>query len=254
MHNVRLLVSYDGTDLEGWQAQPLARTVQGELNKALSTVLKVEVKTYAAGRTDAGVHATGQVVHFQTPRLIPDKAWVPALNSVLPRDIAVWRAEEVSPDFHARHSATSRTYKYDVVIEGPRAPLRARYASWIEGPIDVETMRQVWVSLLGRHDFTHFGSTGSDPTNPVCTVTDARIDTQEDTLAFHITADHFLYHMVRRLVGTALRVGRGVLTPQGFADTWAGHGPKPSGPTAPPHGLTLARVGYPGEFVFPART
>jgi tRNA pseudouridine38-40 synthase len=109
-------------------------------------------------------------------------------------------------------------------------------------------MAEVWSSLLGTHDFTHFGSTGSDPTSPICTVTDARLSKQEDTLYFDITANHFLYHMVRRLVGTALRVGKGVLTPQGFADTWAGHGPKPSGPTAPPHGLTFVKVTYPPPF------
>lgn len=250
MHTVRLLVSYDGTDLEGWQIQPRARTGQGELEKALHKVLKTEVRTAAAGRTDAGVHATGQVVSFQTPRVLPERAWIPALNSVLPRDIAVWRAEEVSPDFHARHSAISRSYRYDVVCQGPRAPLKARHASWIEGPLDVAAMREVWSSLLGTHDFTHFGSTGSDPTSPICIVTETRLSQREDTLTFEITANHFLYHMVRRLVGTALRVGRGVLTPQGFADTWAGHGPKPSGPTAPPHGLTFVAVGYPPEFAW----
>lgn len=250
MHTIRLLVSYDGTDLEGWQFQPRARTVQGELKEALRKVLKVEVRTAAAGRTDTGVHATGQVVSFQTPRLIPERAWIPALNSVLPRDIAVWRAEEVSPDFHARHSALSRSYRYDVVSQGPRAPLKARYASWVEGSLDVDAMREVWASLLGTHDFTHFGSTGSDPTNPICTVTEARISQREDVLSLHITANHFLYHMVRRLVGTTIRVGKGTLSHQGFADTWAGHGPKPSGPTAPPNGLTFVSVGYPSQFAW----
>lgn len=248
MHTIKLIVSYDGTDLEGWQIQPARRTVQGELQKALEKVLKVAVRTAAAGRTDAGVHATGQVVSFQTPRLIPEKAWVPALNAVLPRDIAVWRAEEVSPDFHARHKAISRSYRYAVVCEGPRAPLRARHASWVEGPLDEAAMEEVWSSLLGTHDFTHFGSTGSDPTSPICTVTEARMTKQEDTLYFDVTANHFLYHMVRRLVGTTLRVGKGVLSPQGFKDTWAGHGPKPSGPTAPPHGLTFVKVAYPPPF------
>jgi len=112
-------------------------------------------------------------------------------------------------------------------------------------------MQEAWSSLLGTHDFTHFGSTGSDPTSPICTVMNARLGQQEDSLTFEITADHFLYHMVRRLVGTTLRVGRGVLSLQGFQDTWAGHGPRPSGPTAPPHGLTFVAVGYPPEFAWP---
>lgn len=248
MHTMRLQVSYDGTDLFGWQIQPQARTGQGELEAALATVLKVPVKTACAGRTDAGVHATGQVVSFQTPRLIPERAWIPALNAVLPRDIAVWHAEETHPEFHARHSAISRSYRYQVVHRGPRQPLRARHASWVEGPLDVEAMREVWTSLLGTHDFTHFGSTGSDPTSPICTVTDAALIEAGDTLHFTITADHFLYHMVRRLVGTTLRVGKGVLSGEGFQATWAGIGPRPSGPTAPPHGLSLIAVGYPPRF------
>ena len=245
MHTMRLLVSYDGTDLLGWQIQPRGRTGQAELEKALTKVLKTEVKTAAAGRTDAGVHATGQVISFQTPIVIPARAWVPALNSVLPRDIAVWRAEEASPDFHARHSAISRTYRYTLVHRGPRAPLKARHASWIEGPLDVAAMQEVWSTLLGTHDFTHFGSTGSDPVNPICTVTQAQLTEDTDTLYFDVTANHFLYHMVRRLVGTAIRVGRGILSAEGFQDTWRGLAPKPSGPTAPPHGLTFVGVGYP---------
>lgn len=245
MHTMRLLVSYDGTDLLGWQIQPRGRTVQGDLEAALKQVLKTDVRTAAAGRTDAGVHAVGQVVSFATPRLLPERAWVPALNSVLPRDIAVLRAEEASPDFHARHSAISRSYTYAIVHRGPRLPLRARHASWIEGPLDLAAMREVWASLLGTHDFTTFGSTGSDPANPVCTVTEAQLREDGDTLYLDITADHFLYHMVRRLVGTALRVGKGVLTVEGFRDTWRGLAPKPSGPTAPPHGLTFVSVGYP---------
>ena len=248
LHTVRFLVSYDGTDLDGWQIQPHRRTGQGELEKALSKVLEVPIRTASAGRTDAGVHATGQVVSFQTPKLIPDEAWVPALNSVLPRDIAVWQAEVVDATFHARHSAISRSYRYAAVVEGPRSPLKARFASWVEGPLDEAAMAEVWTSLLGTHDFVHFSSTGSDPSSPICTVTDARLERVGDTLHFHITADHFLYNMVRRLVGTTLRVGKGVLSVEGFRATWAGIGPKPSGPTAPPHGLILRHVGYPPHF------
>ncbi|MEB3197053.1 MAG: tRNA pseudouridine(38-40) synthase TruA [Candidatus Sericytochromatia bacterium] len=244
---MRLLVSYDGTDLLGWQVQTRGRTVQGLLESALGKVLKSPVRTAAAGRTDSGVHAAGQVVSFQTPKLLPQEAWIPALNSVLPRDIAVLRAEEVSPDFHARHSAISRSYRYAVVHRGPRSPLQARFASWVEGPLDLVALREVWSSLLGTHDFTHFASTGSDPVSPICRVSQAEIQEEGSTLFFHITADHFLYHMVRRLVGTALRVGRGVLSVEGFRNTWEGVAPRPSGPTAPPHGLTFVSVGYPAQ-------
>ena len=245
MHMMRMLVSYDGTDLQGWQIQTKGRTGQRDLELALATVLKTEVRTVSAGRTDAGVHATGQVISFQTPRLLPERAWVPALNSVLPRDIAVWRAEEASPDFHARHSAISRSYRYSVVHRGPRAPLKARHASWVEGPLDTAAMQEVWSSLLGTHDFSAFGSTGSDPSNPICTVNQAQLIEEGDTLHFDITASHFLYHMVRRLVGTTLRVGRGALSVEGFQRTWNGTAPRPSGPTVAPHGLTFVAVGYP---------
>ena len=251
MHTVRLKVSYDGTDLYGWQIQPVARTGQAELESALAKVLGQPVKTAAAGSTDAGVHAEGQVISFQSERVLPPQAWVPALNAVLPRDIAVTAGQEVSPDFHARHSALSRSYRYSVVHRGPRNPLKARYASWVRGPLDVSGMQEVWATLLGRHDFTHFGSTGSDPVSPLCTVKEARLVEEGDTLHFYITADHFLYHMVRRLVGTALRVGKGVLSAEGFRATWEGAGPKPSGPTAPPNGLTFLAVEYPPQHQWP---
>ncbi|MEB3285069.1 MAG: tRNA pseudouridine(38-40) synthase TruA [Candidatus Sericytochromatia bacterium] len=244
MHTMRLFVSYDGTDLLGWQIQPRGRTGQGLLEAALLKVLKVPVRVSAAGRTDTGVHAAGQVVSFQTPRLLPEQAWVPALNSVLPRDISVWRAEEAPPDFHARHSAISRSYRYAVVHRGPRLPLVSRYSSWVEGPLDLEALKEVWSSLLGTHDFTYFGSTGSDPANPICTVYNAQVLEEGNTLYFDITANHFLYHMVRRLVGTALRVGKGSLSKAGFLETWRGESSRPSGPSAPPHGLTFLSVAY----------
>ena len=242
---MRLLVSYDGTDLQGWQIQTLGRTGQRDLETALARILKVQVKTTCAGRTDAGVHATGQVISFETPFVLPARAWVPALNAVLPRDIAVWRAEEASPDFHARHSAINRSNRYSVVHRGPRAPLKARFASWVEGPLDVSAMQEVWSTLLGTHDFSSFGSTGSDPTSPICTVSEARLSEDGDYLHFDITACHFLYHMVRRLVGTTLRVGQGSLSVEGFQETWNGTASRPSGPTAAPNGLTFAGVGYP---------
>lgn len=247
VHTVRLKVSYDGTDLCGWQIQPSSRTGQGELEAALAKVLKVPVKTASAGRTDTGVHAEAQVVSFQSPLVLPASAWAPALNAVLPRDIAVLEGQEVSPDFHARHKALSRSYRYSVVHRGPRVPLKARYASWVYGPLDTEGMRAVWTSLLGRHDFTHFGSTGSDPASPFCTVKEARLVEDGDTLHFYITADHFLYHMVRRLIGTVLRVGKGVLSAEDFRATWEGRG-MVSGPTAPAHGLTFVAVEYPPEY------
>jgi tRNA pseudouridine38-40 synthase len=247
VHMIKMRVGYDGTDLRGWQIQPQARTGQGELEKALEKVLKTRVKTVCAGRTDTGVHATGQIVSFETPRMLPNHAWIPALNNILPRDMAIWKAEEVSPNFHARHCAISRSYRYSVVCSGPRAPLLARYASWVEGPLDVASMREVWISLLGSHDFTAFGSTGSDPSHPVCHVTEARLIQEGDLIHFDITANHFLYHMVRRLVGTTLRVGKTVLTPEAFKATWEGRYPKPSGPTAPPNGLTFVGVGYPED-------
>lgn len=248
LHTIKMLVSYDGTDFSGWQLQPGRRTVQGELELALGRVLKAGVKTAAAGRTDAGVHATGQVVSFVTPVVIPGPAWVPAMNSVLGRDVAVWWAEEAAQDFHARHSALCRSYRYTVLVGKPRSPVLARYAAWVGMPLAVEPMREVWSSLLGRHDFSAFMSTGSDPANPVCQVLDARVEEDGDLLHFYITADHFLYNMVRRLVGTVLRVGKGHLDAAGFRDTWLGRASRPSGPTAPSNGLTFIGVGYPERF------
>lgn len=251
---MRLLLSYDGTDFAGWQIQSQGRTVQGELERALSAVLKQPIRTAAAGRTDAGVHATGQVVSFATERMLPAEAWVPALNRELPRDVSVWEAQEVPADFHARHSARSRSYRYLVQVRGPRAPLWARTANWIAGPVDVEAMRAVWASLEGQHDFSAFGSTGSDPADPMVTVQRVALREEGDLIAFEISASHFLYHMVRRLVGTTLRVGRGLLSPEGFCEVWAGRSVRPSGPTAPPHGLSLVGVGYPAPFAWTQRS
>lgn len=254
MPTMRLLLSYDGTDFMGWQIQSRGRTVQAEVERALSAVLKQPIRTAAAGRTDAGVHAHGQVVSFTTERMIPAEAWVPALNRELPRDVSVWEAQEVSSDFHARHSARSRSYRYLVQVRGPRAPLWARQANWVAGPVDVEAMREVWLALEGQHDFSAFGSSGSDPSDPNITVQHVALREEGDLIAFEISACHFLYHMVRRLVGTTLRVGRGLLTSEGFREVWAGRSARPSGPTAPPHGLSLVSVGYPPAFVWTQRS
>jgi tRNA pseudouridine38-40 synthase len=245
LKTVRLFVAYDGTDFCGWQRQPQFRTVQGTLDAALKKVLKLDsISTAGAGRTDTGVHASHQVVSFVTPTIIPSSGWVPALNSVLPRDVSVWKAEITPEGFHARHSARSRSYRYQIQLSGPRDPLLARYTAWNGYPLDLEKMADVWYALKGKHDFSHFGSTGSDYVNPICTVKDVNLSVNGNLLSMEITADHFLYHMVRRLVGTTWRVGKGKLTREGFMDTWRGLAPKPSGPTAPANGLTFTKVSY----------
>ena len=206
------------------------------------------VSIIGSGRTDAGVHARGQVANFRTESRIPLQAFHQGLNSLLPKDIAVLEAHEAPPEFHARKSARSKTYEYRILNRRNRSPLNHHYAWWIAHPLDLAAMAGAAAALIGEHDFTAFRASGSDNINPVRRVLAAEWrDCPGDWLSFTITATGFLRGMVRSLVGTMTEVGRGKAPPMILAELLASHARHLAGPTAPPQGLYLVEVFYEEE-------
>ncbi len=239
----RATVAYDGTDFCGFQIQVGQRTVQGELEAALARITQTPVRVVGAGRTDSGVHAQGQViafrVHWNRPLAALHRGW----NAVLARDVAVLSLSEADAGFHPRYSATSRTYRYTIWRHPIRMPLLRRTAHWVPQPLDVAAMAQAARSLLGEHDFATFGRPPQG-TNTVRRVIRSAWTGKGDVLYFEITANAFLYRMVRSIVGTLLRVGRGALSTDEFAIRLASARRSMAGPTAPANGLCLMAVHY----------
>ena len=236
-----MVLEYDGTAYHGWQIQPEVPTVQGTVQAALRRLLQEPVRVVGAGRTDAGVHALGQVAHFHTRSTVEVERLRRALNALLPPDIAVRQLEEVPPGFHARRDATGRTYRYLIHRSDTPSALLRRYSWWVPVELDVERMRQASRYLLGWHDFSAFGTPpGSNPWREV-----RRVELQRagSLLAFEVEANAFLRGMVRTMVGLLVEVGRGRLTPEGFGALLR-PGQTRSPRSAPPQGLFLVRVSY----------
>ncbi len=241
----RATVEYDGTDFEGFQRQAAGhRTVQGELEGALGRIGWRGTSLMAAGRTDSGVHARGQVIAFDHEwRHTPD-ALVRALNAQLPADVSVWGAVEAEADFHPRYRARARTYVY-TVYQGPqRAALRDRYAWHVAETLDAAALAAAARHLIGRHDFATFGTDPDEGTNTVRTIHRAEWAVEDETWRFWIQADAFLFRMVRSLVGALVRVGSGVLTPDRFQALIEARDRSQCPPIAPAHGLCLDEVLY----------
>lgn len=244
VRNIACVVAYDGTDFHGYQRQGELRTVQAELERAAGVILKEAVPVAASGRTDTGVHAWGQVINFTTSCTIPVNRISFAFNSVLPPDVVMRAAVEVAPEFHARFSAKAKTYRYRVYNQAIPSPFLRRYTCHIPGKLDVPSMEQAAAHLIGRHDFRSFQSSGSTVQSTVRTVTAAQWQNNGNTVDFVITADGFLYNMVRIIVGTLLEVGRGKLSPPEMAAVIVARDRNRAGPTAVPEGLCLERVVY----------
>jgi len=244
-----LFLSYNGASYYGWQVQPEAITVQSVTEAALTTILNEETRTTGAGRTDTGVHASFFCAHFESSlaNLDTDSKLVFRLNSYLPRDISVMCIRKVTPEAHARFSATSRTYKY--YISRVKDPFCGNQSWYIYGNIDVEMMNRACL-ILGRHvDFTSFSRLHSDTKTNNCRIFSAHWDEdqKENKLVFTITADRFLRNMVRAIVGTMVDLGRGKTSLEKFEEIIAAHDRGMAGKSAPAQGLFLTGIEYPGD-------
>ena len=251
--NFALVVGYDGTDFRGFQYQPAQRTVQGELETALGRITSVPTRVHGAGRTDSGVHATGQVVNFTLHGTLDAPTLVRALNAVLPEDIAVSAARQVEPAFHARFSADARTYAYAIWNAPSRCPVRRRVACYVRTPLSVDAMAEAMRGLVGTHDFAAFsgsltGYRGSERVGPPSTVrhvSHAEWHRRGSAVILTITANAFLPHMVRNIVGASLFVGLGKRNSDDVRRILASRDRRLAPPPAPAQGLCLTRVHYP---------
>lgn len=242
MKNYKVVLAYDGTDFKGWQRQPDGRTVQGVLEEAVRKVTQKRTVVHGAGRTDAGVHALGQVASFRGAFKLTDDVLLRALNAVLPTDVRVFSLEEAPAGFHARKSARSKLYRYRIVHAPQASPLDRRYVLHWPYPLDVRAMREAARMFVRTDDFTAFSS-NRDRT-PVRTVRRSELRRTGPELVYTIEAEGFLRYMVRTIVGTLLEVGRGRTSPAQVEEIFRRKDRNLAGPTAAAKGLTLVRVDY----------
>jgi tRNA pseudouridine38-40 synthase len=248
MQNWKLLIEYDGTRYSGWQKQPHARTVQGELLKTAENVFGAKLEIGGAGRTDSGVHALGQVAHLKVnsrDKYAPQKIQK-SLNDSLPADINILRVQSAMLNFHARHDAVARYYLYQIATR--RTAFGKPFVWWIKDRLDAEAMARAAEMIVGRHDFRSFSERdGIAQNSTVVEVEQAEFVTAENLLLFRIGASHYLWKMVRRLVGTFVEIGRGNVTLKDFEKLLVNYSNQPAALTAPPSGLFLEQILYPGD-------
>jgi tRNA pseudouridine38-40 synthase len=246
-------IEYDGSRFHGWQTQqPGVRTVQLELEKALSRVADHPVEVHAAGRTDTGVHASCQVAHFDTDAVRKPHGWVMGSNIHLPDDVCILWSREVSGDFHARFSARGRTYRYYILNRLSRPALLAKRVTWIHSPLDAAKMHEAGQVLVGTHDFSSYRTVHCQAKSPVRTLRSLRVERRGDYLVLEVHADGFLHHMVRNIAGVLLAVGSGD-RPLAWAEEVLEHRDRTRGGiTASPHGLYFHRVDYAEAFGIPS--
>lgn len=246
MVRYKAVIAYDGTKFHGFQRQENGRTVQEELEKTLSKMASQPIQVFGSGRTDAGVHALGQVIHFDFPYERPLEAMRFALDTQSPEDIAVKKVEIVSEDFHARYLVKEKVYEFRVDIGKPRSPFRRHYASFFPYPLDLSRIEKALPDFLGTHDFTSFCASGSSVDSKTRTVYEATMEINEtgDELLFTFRGDGFLYKMIRIMVGTLLKIGNGRLPEDSIPLIIAKKDRHYAGPTAHPEGLYLKEVRY----------
>lgn len=244
MPTVKLIVEYDGSRYAGWQRQPDQPTIQEAFETAIQQLTQRTVSVIAAGRTDSGVHALGQVVSFRIDREWTPYEWTKGFNARLPQDIAVRSAVIMPDDFHARYSASGKLYEYRILNRPERPAVERAYLWHVHKPLDQEAMQQAAALLVGSHDFTSFEGTLTDNEDPICHLQQLSLTRQGDHILIHAYADRFLKHMVRAMVGTLVEVGHAKRTPQSLTDILAAKDRRVGGRTAPPQGLFLVRVDY----------
>jgi tRNA pseudouridine38-40 synthase len=247
MQRIKLTLSYDGSSYSGWQIQtkpPGIKTIQGVVEDGLKKLTGEEIKVIAAGRTDAGVHALGQVIHFETKSPIPIDRYPKALASVLPKDIVPLKAVAVDNSFHARYSAKLKTYHYTIDQGVMPHVFWRRFAYHHPFPLNLAEMKKAANLLIGTHDFTSFCASGSGVKNFVRTITSCALWQEEQFIHLEIKGNGFLYNMVRIIAGTLVEVGQGKLSPSQITSIIAARDRNAAGPTLPPEGLHLVKVEY----------
>ena len=244
MRNIKLTIEYDGTNYHGWQIQPNAITIQAAIQDALAKITKARTQIIGAGRTDTGVHAAGQVANFHTHSQMPLISFQKALNATLPRDIVIIDTEEVSPDFHARFSAASRTYRYTILNRAYPSALLRNNTYFFPEPIDVQAANTICQSLVGVRDFSSFQRSGSERINPICEIYECRCWQEQDLVYFEIEADSFLRGMVRAIVGTVLKLHDKEAGVNQLCGVLNARNRSVAGTSVPSHGLSLLRVKY----------
>lgn len=250
---IALGLEYDGSRFLGWQTQPGGGTVQDTLEAALGTIAAEPVSVTCAGRTDRGVHALEQVVHFEVAAQRPASAWVRGANALLPESVAVQWAREVPADFHARYSARARTYRYVLLNRAVRPAIAARHAGWFHAPLELAPMRAAARHLVGEHDFSAFRSAECQAKTPVRTLHALDIAQQGERFDFVLRANAFLHHMVRNVVGTLVYVGKGKHPPAWAREVLESRERSRAAPTFAAEGLYLERVEYEARWDLPLR-
>ncbi len=244
-------VEYLGSAYAGWQAQSSLTTIQSVVESALAAVANTSISVVCAGRTDAGVHARGQVLHFDTDVVRPLRGWTLGANSNLPRDVSLAWVRPVPGHFHARYSAEARTYRYFIFNRAVRSALVEGKAAQIHRPLDVERMKAAAPTLVGEHDFSAFRSAECQAKSPVRRLTALSVEREDDWVTIEVTANAFLHHMMRNIAGLLIAVGRGDEAPEWAEQVLRGRDRTLGAATAPPEGLYLWSVAYPAAFGLP---
>ncbi len=244
--NIKMVIAYDGTDFHGWQIQPNVVTVQGILQDTLRKLCQELINLYGSGRTDAGVHARGQVAHFKTLSKIPSANLRHALNELLPGSIRIYDCHEVDETFHARYSAKSKLYSYSILTSPICSPFQRRYAYHLPGPIDIEAMSKAARYYLGEHDFSSFCDAQDDSPSKVRTIFQSEVSKGEadQMVVYRVEANGFLHRMVRAIAGTLIEVGRGRVNALSVESLLEARDRVVAPWTAPAHGLCLEWVKY----------
>jgi tRNA pseudouridine38-40 synthase len=244
MNTVKLTIAYDGTDYRGWQIQPNGKTVQGEIEKSIRKIFGKDHRLHGTSRTDSGVHAACQVAHFKATRVIPIAKMADALNSALPKDIVILKAEYADTAFHARFDTKSKLYSYKIFSSRQKDPFHQRYAWYLSYKLNLALMRKEALALIGRHDFKAFQASDKKERSSIRKILELNIVKHKSLITINIEADGFLYNMVRNIVGTLVDIGRGYLPPGSMKKILDSRDRTQAGPTAPPEGLCLMQVKY----------
>lgn len=244
MKRVKLVVAYDGTNYHGWQVQDNGITIEEVLNRTISELVQEDIKVIGASRTDAGVHACGNVAVFDTESRIPGDKFSFALNQRLPEDIRIQESCEVDADFHPRYADTVKTYEYNILNRRFELPSKRLYAAFCYYPMDIERMNQAAAYLVGEHDFKSFCSAGAQVQTTVRTIYAVNVTKEDDMVHIRITGNGFLYNMVRIIAGTLMQVGTGLMKPEQVKEILEARDRSKAGPTAVAKGLTLVEIRY----------